>query len=479
MKKDEKGITVSKEENFSEWYTQLIQKAELIEYSSVSGCLVLRPYAYELWERIQDYLDKELKKKGVKNAYFPLFIPEPLLKKKKKHVEGFNPEVAWVTHTGTTKLKERLAIRPTSETIIYESYKKWIRSHRDLPLLINQWCNVVRWEFKDAIPFIRTREFLWQEGHTVFASEKESISFNREIISIYKKIFEELLSIPVLTGRKSEKEKFAGADFTESVEALMPNGKAVQGATSHGLGTHFSKAFEITYLDKNEKEQYAWQNSWGFTTRSIGMVIMVHSDDKGLVLPPLLAPIQIRIIPIFVSKKEENIMKEAREIKKQLSKYRIDIDERKEYSPGWKFNEVELKGIPLRIEIGPKDIEKKQVILVRRDTLKKEAVKRANLKEEIEKTLLSIQKDLFERAKKILETQTVEVKDKLSFLKAIQNKKIVKAQWCATLKCEEKIKEETEGAKSLNAPFDQKRIKGKCAFCTEEAKQVMYFGKSY
>ncbi len=473
------GITVKKSENFSEWYTQVIQKADLIEYTSVSGCMVFKPWSYAIWEKVKEFFDKEIKKKGIKNAYFPLFIPEALLKKEAKHVEGFSPEVAWVTHAGNTKLNERLAIRPTSETIMYESYSKWIRSHRDLPLLINQWCNVVRWEFANPIPFLRTREFLWQEGHTVHANQKSAEDEVYDILELYRKVFEELYAIPVIKGTKSEKEKFAGAVFTTSVETFLPAGKAIQGATSHSLGQNFSKAFDIKFLDENEKTQYGWQNSWGLTTRSIGIMIMMHGDNKGLVLPPRVAPLKAVIVPIFYKEKEK-VLEAAKRLKEKLSDFEIEVDSREEYTPGWKFNHWELKGVPIRIELGPKDIEKSKAVLVRRDTGEKIEVPIEKIKNKISELLEEIQSNLFSRAKKFLENNTVETKEWPDFMRAIKDKKMVYAPWCAETACEEWIKDKTGGAKSLNIPFNlPKKINETCPQCGKPAKVWCYFAKSY
>jgi len=361
----ELGLTVTKEQDFSGWYTQLLQKAELIEYSDVSGCYILRPRAYYIWEKIQEYLDKKFKATGVKNTYFPLFIPESLLTKEKEHVEGFSPEVAWVTHAGETKLNERLAIRPTSETIMYAAYAKWIRSYKDLPLLLNQWNSVVRWEFRNPVPFLRSREFLWQEGHSVFATKQEADTEVRERLEIYDQCYNELLCIPTLKGRKSEKEKFAGADYSYSLEAFLPNGRAAQACTSHHLGQNFSRAFNIIYLDNEGQQQYAYQNSWGFSTRSLGIMIMIHSDNKGLILPPAVAECQAVIIPISSEEKKKDILNACKQAQKTLKHFNAFVDDREEHTPGWKYNEWELKGIPLRIEIGPRDLEKDQAVLVR------------------------------------------------------------------------------------------------------------------
>ncbi|MBD3203901.1 proline--tRNA ligase [Candidatus Woesearchaeota archaeon] len=473
------GITAKKSENHSEWYTQVIQKADLIEYTSVSGCMVFRPWAYSIWENVKKFFDIELKKRGVKNAYFPLFIPETLLKKESQHVEGFSPEVAWVTHAGNTKLNEKLAVRPTSETIMYESYSKWVRSYRDLPLLINQWCNVVRWEFDNPVPFLRTREFLWQEGHTVHATQKSAEDEVYDILDLYKTVFEELYAVPVMKGRKSEKEKFAGALFTTSVETFLPFGKAIQGATSHCLGQNFSKAFDIKFLDENEKTQYGWQNSWGLSTRTIGIMIMMHGDDKGLVLPPNVAPLKAVIVPIFYKEKDK-VLAEANRIKERLKDFDIELDDREEYTPGWKFNQWEMKGVPVRIEIGPKDIEKQQVVMVRRDTGEKSIVKYTEVKEKLAELLDYIQSNLFENAKKFIEENTVETKDWAEFIKAIKDKKMVYAPWCAETECEDWVKEKTGGAKTLNIPFNlPKKIDEKCPHCGKPAKVWCYFARSY
>ncbi|HIH15640.1 MAG TPA: proline--tRNA ligase [Nanoarchaeota archaeon] len=473
------GITAKKDQDHSEWFTQVIQKAGLIEYTDVSGCYILRPYAYEIWETIQKYFDQKIKEKGVKNTYFPLFIPESLLKKESAHVAGFTPEVAWVTHAGEEKLSERLAIRPTSETIIYAAFSKWIRSHNDLPLKINQWCSVVRWEFRNPTPFLRSREFLWQEGHTAYAKKEEADAEVLDILDLYAEIFEELYAVPITKGQKSEKETFAGALYTTSVETFLPVGKGIQGATSHCLGQNFAKAFDITFLDEKGEKQYVWQNSWGITTRSIGMMILMHGDDKGLILPPRIAPIQIVIIPILFDNTKKEVVKKCEEIEKKLKEYKVHFDEREEYTPGFKYNEWELKGVPLRLELGPKDLEKKQIVVVRRDTGKKEFVLIKDIEQKIPELLEDIQKSLFQKAEAGIKSNTIEVNSFTEFKKAIQNKKRVKAIWCTKESCEEKIKESTEGAKSLNIPFNQKKIKGKCFHCGEPADSFAYFGKSY
>ncbi len=467
-----------KKEDFNEWYLEVIKKSGLADYSSVSGCMVIRPYAYKIWENVKKLLDERFKKLGVKNAYFPLFIPEKLLKKEEQHVEGFSPEVAWVTEGGSSKLEERLAVRPTSETIMYESYSKWIRSWRDLPLKINQWVNVVRWEFKHPILFLRTREFLWQEGHTAYADKKDAEKEVLDILEIYREVVEDYMAIPSIKGRKTDKEKFAGGEYTISLEHLMPNDKAIQGPDSHHLGQNFSKVFDIKYLDKDEKEQYVWQNSWGFSTRQLGIMFAVHGDDKGLVIPPKVASIQIVIVPIYNDKTRKDVLKEAKKLPSSLKDLSVHLDDRDGYTPGFKFNEWELKGVPLRLEIGPKDIEKDQVILVRRDTGEKKAVKTKDLKKEVKKILEEIQKNLFDRAKKFMEEHTKKVEAYDELKKSIKSNWAI-APWCGETACEEKIKDET-GAKITNIPFHlNKNVKGKCLLCEKPAKHIVYFGKSY
>jgi prolyl-tRNA synthetase len=473
-KKSQEGLTVKKEENFSEWYSQVVQKAELADYSAVKGCMVIRPNAYSIWEILQDYFNERIKAMGVKNAYFPLFIPESFFKKEAEHAQGFSPEVAWIAN----REDERLAVRPTSETIMYDSYSKWIRSWRDLPLRINQWCNVVRWETKATRLFLRTREFLWQEGHCVYPAkedcDKETLAYLKE----YQKMCEEALAIPVLAGKKTEKEKFSGGFYTLSVEGIMPDGKALQMATSHNLGQGFAKSFGISYLDKNEKKNIPWQNSWGVSTRVIGAITMVHGDNKGLVLPPKLAYNKAVIIPLIFKGKEENVIKKAKEIHKKLNQFKVILDDR-DYTAGWKFNEWELKGIPLRIEIGPRDVEKKQITLVRRDNSKKIEIKETNLIKDVEKILEDIQNSLFKKAKQEFENKIIEVKNISELKKAISQKKIAKTYFCGKTECEDNIKDQADGAVSLNVPFTKPSKKGKCVFCSKDAEELCYFGKSY
>ncbi len=472
------AITVKKEENFTEWYTQLIQKAELADYTSVSGCMVLRPNAYSIWERIQEIFNKKIKALNHRNVYFPLFIPEHLFEKEKEHVEGFEPEVAWVERAGDSKLEERLAIRPTSETIFYESYAKWIRSHRDLPLLLNQWVNIVRWEFKHPRPFLRTREFLWQEGHTAHATKEEAEKEALTILKEYTDLIENYLAVPVLWGKKSESEKFPGADYTLTMEALMPNGKALQMGTSHMLGQNFSKPFNIKFLDKNGKESLVWQTSWGISTRLIGAVAMVHGDNKGLVVPPRVAERKIVIVPIYFKSGKREVLKKCRELKAKLRAFNAFVDEDETHSPGFKFHHWEMQGIPLRAEVGPRDIEKKQFIAVRRDTGKKIAVKEKDAERNVGRILEEIQKNLFSKAKKFLEENTVEVKSREEFLKAIKSGKMAFGFFCERKECEEAIKEETQATSRL-IPLTQKTENGKCFYCGSKAKRKSYFARSY
>jgi prolyl-tRNA synthetase len=422
-------------------------------------------------------LDKWFKETGVNNAYFPLFIPESILKKEAEHFEGFTPEVAWVTKGGERDLEEKIAVRPTSETIMYSVFSTWIRSHRDLPLRINQWCNVVRWETKATRLFLRTREFLWQEGHTVHATSEEADEEVMLRLKQYKKLIEEYLAIPVVSGRKSEGEKFAGAEYTTTLEALMGDKKALQMATSHHLGQHFSKVFDIKFLDKDSKEKYAWQTSWGLSTRTIGALIMVHADNKGLVLPPRIAPLQIIIVPIGMEKTKAVINK-AREVKKRLEKHRVMIDEREVYTPGWKFNYWELKGVPIRIEIGPKDVENKKVTVFRRDVMQKFAVEESHVEREVERLLEEIQKNLFERAKIFMEKNTSEANTFDGFKELIEKGGFVKMKWCGNIECEKEIKDETTATVRV-IPFGDGRVKGRCVKCGKEARYLAYFAKSY
>lgn len=476
IEKKEIGMTAEKD-NFSEWFTQLILKADLADYTDVSGCIVFKPTSYAIWERIKEECDRRFKKLGVRNAYFPLFIPESLLAKEQQHVKGFAPEVAWVTQAGETKLSERLAVRPTSEAIMYPSYSKWIRSWRDMPLRLNQWNNSVRWEFTHPVPFLRTREFLWNEMHNAYASEEECVEEGRQILNIYQEICEDYLSLYGIAGRKTENEKFAGAVFSEKIHYIMPNGKSLEGPCFHYDGTNFAKAYDIRFLDNNKKEQFAHQSTFAISSRMLGVLFAVHSDSKGLILPPRMAPNPIVIIPIFSEKDRENVLKEARKIRDILAEYSPLLDEREEYRPGFKFNEYELKGIPLRIEIGARDIERKEVIAVRRDDGKKQPVKMISLKKEIPEMLEDIQKTLFRRSKKLFEDRVERGRNLSGLKKIIEDKKVGIIPLCKSIACEDQLKAET-GGKALFISKD--RIKReKCIICKKKADYFVYSGKSY
>jgi prolyl-tRNA synthetase len=479
-KKSQEGLTVKKEENFSEWFQQLVLKSELADYSEVSGCIVFRPSSFAIWEKIREECDKEFKKIGVRNVYFPLFIPEKLLSKEAEHVAGFAPEVAWVTETGNTKLNERLAIRPTSETIMYPSYSKWIRSWKDLPLKCNQWVNVVRWEFNNPVLFFRTREFLFNEGHTAFATEKEALAEGPKIRKAYEKVMEEFMALPGIYGRKTEKEKFAGAIFSEKLHYILPNSRVIEGPCFHHDGQNFAKAYDIKFLDKDEKEKYAWQNTWAISTRMLGTMFAIHSDNKGLVIPPKLAENKIVIIPIIFDKSKEKTIKLAEKLEKELKEFSPILDKRDDYTPGRKFSEWELKGIPLRIEIGPKDLEKKQVTIVKRNDSKKLFLKLSSLNKEIPKLLEEIQKELYKNAEKLLNSSMERTDNKKEFLKLIKEKKVAIVPMCAYDKCEEKLKEETEGAKTLFIDPKGTSAKGKkCVICNKPADYWVYIGRTY
>lgn len=478
MAKEKKLVEAitSMEEDFAQWYTDVVKKAELIEYSSVKGCMILRPNGYGIWENIQKELDARFKKTGVENVYMPMFIPESLLQKEKDHVEGFAPEVAWVTQGGTETLQERLCVRPTSETLFCDLYSKIIQSHRDLPKLYNQWCSVVRWE-KTTRPFLRTTEFLWQEGHTAHATEEEAEERTIQMLNVYADFCEEVLAIPMIKGRKTEKEKFAGAESTYTIEALMHDGKALQSGTSHNFGNGFAKAFDIQYSDKDNKLQYVHQTSWGVSTRLIGGIIMVHGDDSGLVLPPKVAPTQVMIIPIAQHK--EGVLDKAYELRdKLLSNFRVKIDD-SDKSPGWKFSEQEMRGIPTRIEIGPKDIEANQAVIVRRDTREKIVVSLDELDSRLSEILEIMQKDMLERARNHRDSHTSSAKTYDDFKEAVANKPgFIKAMWCGEEACELKIKEDTT-ATSRCMPFEQEHISDDCVCCGKPAKTMVYWGKAY
>lgn len=477
MAKDKKLVEAitSMETDFAQWYTDVVRKAELIEYSSVRGCVILRPNGYAIWENIQKELDRRFKETGVENVYMPMFIPESLLQKEKDHVEGFAPEVAWVTHGGLEPLQERLCVRPTSETLFCDLYSNIVQSYRDLPKLYNQWCSVVRWE-KTTRPFLRSMEFLWQEGHTCHATAEEAEERTVQMLDVYADFCEQILAIPMIKGRKTDKEKFAGAHSTYTIEALMHDGKALQSGTSHNFGDGFAQAFGIQYTDKQNKLQYAHQTSWGMSTRIIGAVIMVHGDESGLVLPPRIAPVQVMIIPIAQHK--EGVLDKAFELKDRLSGFRVKVDD-SDKSPGWKFSEQEMRGIPVRIEIGPKDIEANQAVIVRRDTREKTVVSLDELETKLAEILDTMQSEMLERARTHRDTHTCEAKTYEEFKTAIKEKPgFVKAMWCGDRECEEKIKEDTT-ATSRCMPFEQEQIADTCICCGKPAKTMVYWGKAY
>jgi prolyl-tRNA synthetase len=476
------GVTVKKNDDFSEWYTQVVVKAGLADYAPIKGCMIIREDAIAMWEKIQEILNKKIKATGHRNVYFPMFIPESFLKKEAEHFEGFTPEVAWVTQGGDSPLEEKLAVRPTSETIMYATFSKWIRSWRDLPLKINQWCNIVRWETKATKLFLRTREFLWQEGHTAHATKEEAEAEVRYALGEYRDIMENYLAIPVIVGVKSQSEKFAGADYTTALEAMMPDGKALQMGTSHNLGQHFAHVFDIKYIGEDKQEHMVWQTSWGITTRTIGALVMIHGDDKGLILPPKIAPVQIVIVPIpFKGAEPEAISAKAKEIADRLTAkgYSVIFDDRQEYTPGWKFNQYELKGIPLRIEVGPRDLKNGQVVMVRRDTKEKSFIKDTEIETAAQNLLTEIQHNLYAKARMNQEQLTTEVKTYDEFKQVACDKGgFLKAAWCGNSECEAKIKDET-GATIRVIPFEREEPKTVCIYCGQKAKDVAYFAKSY
>ncbi len=477
MAKDKKLVEAitSMDVDFAQWYTDVVKKAELTDYSSVKGCMIIKPAGYAIWENIQKELDRRFKETGVENVYMPLFIPESLLEKEKDHVEGFAPEVAWVTKGGLEDLPERLCVRPTSETLFCDFYKNLIQSYRDLPKVYNQWCSVVRWE-KTTRPFLRSREFLWQEGHTAHATAEEAEARTIQMLNLYADFCEEVLAIPVIRGQKTEKEKFAGAEATYTIESLMHDGKALQSGTSHNFGDGFAKAFGIQYTDKDNKLQYVHQTSWGMTTRMIGAIIMVHGDNSGLVLPPRIAPTQVMIIPI--QQRKEGVLEKAQELKAMLSNYRVKVDDT-DKSPGWKFSEQEMRGIPLRVEIGPKDIEAGQAVIVRRDNGEKCVVALTELNAKVGELLEQMQKDMLERARAHRDNHTYTATTYEEFKDTIENRPgFVKAMWCGDQACEDKIKEDTT-ATSRCMPFAQEKLSDKCVCCGRPAKKMVYWGKAY
>lgn len=465
----------SMEDDFAQWYTDVVKKAELLDYTSIKGCMVFKPAGYAIWELIQQQMDAMFKATGVQNVYLPVFIPESLLNKEKDHVEGFAPEVAWVTHGGQQPLQERLCVRPTSETLFCDYYKNVVQSYRDLPQLCNQWCSVVRWE-KETRPFLRSREFLWQEGHTAHATAQEAEERTIQMLNVYADFCEQVLAIPVIKGRKTEKEKFAGAIATYTIEALMHDGKALQSGTSHNFGDGFAKAFEIQFTDKDNTLKYVHQTSWGTTTRLIGAVIMVHGDNSGLVLPPRIAPTQIMIIPI--QQKKEGVLDKAFELKDRLSNFRVKVDDA-DKSPGWKFSEQEMRGIPIRVEIGPKDIEANKCVICRRDTREKIEVSLDELEAKAGEILDQMQAEMLERARTHRDTHTYEAKDMDEFRRLFTEESgFVKAMWCGEQACEDKIKEEL-AVTSRCMPFEQEQISDTCVCCGKPAKKMVYWGKAY
>ncbi|MCR4705613.1 MAG: proline--tRNA ligase [Lachnospiraceae bacterium] len=466
----------SMEEDFAQWYTDVVKKAELIDYTSVKGCMVIKPAGYAIWENIQKNLDAMFKETGVQNVYLPMFIPESLLEKEKDHVEGFAPEVAWVTHGGLNELQERLCVRPTSETLFCDFYKNDIHSYRDLPKVYNQWCSVVRWE-KETRPFLRSREFLWQEGHTAHATFEDAEERTIQMLNVYADFCEKVLAIPVIKGRKTDKEKFAGAEATYTIESLMHDGKALQSGTSHNFGDGFAKAFGIQFADKDNTLKYVYQTSWGMTTRMIGAIIMVHGDDSGLVLPPRIAPTQVMIIPI--QQKKEGVLDKAFELEGILkSNYRVKVDD-SDKSPGWKFSEQEMRGIPLRVEVGPKDIEAGKCVICRRDTREKTEVAFGELDAKVGEILETMQKDMLERARAHREEHTYVAHDYDEFTKIFNEKAgFVKAMWCGDQACEDKIKDDLS-VTSRCMPFEQEQISDKCVCCGKPAKKMVYWGRAY
>ena len=477
MAKDKKLVEAitSMDEDFAQWYTDVVKKAELCDYASVKGCMVIKPAGYAIWENIQHELDRRFKETGVQNVYMPLFIPESLLEKEKDHVEGFAPEVAWVTHGGLEPLQERLCVRPTSETLFCDFYAKDIHSYRDLPKVYNQWCSVVRWE-KTTRPFLRSREFLWQEGHTAHATAEEAEARTIQMLNLYADFCEQVLAIPVIRGQKTDKEKFAGAEATYTIESLMHDGKALQSGTSHNFGDGFAKAFGIQYAAKDNTLQYVHQTSWGMTTRMIGAIIMVHGDNNGLVLPPRIAPTQVVIVPI--QQQKEGVLDKAFALKDVLSNFRVKVDDF-DKSPGWKFSESEMRGIPVRVEIGPRDIENNEAVLVRRDTHEKITVSLDEIEAKVSELLDTIQSDMLERARAHRDSHTYVATTYDEFVKTINEKPgFVKAMWCGDQACEDKIKEDT-AATSRCMPFAQENLSDKCVCCGKPAKKMVYWGRAY
>ncbi len=465
------------EEDFAQWYTDVVKKAELADYTDTKGCIAIRPYGYAIWENIQKYMDEKFKENGVKNVYFPVLIPESLLQKEKDHVEGFAPEVAWVTEAGGQKLDEKYCIRPTSETMFSNLYSKWLTSWRDLPMVYNQWCNVLRWE-KETRPFLRSREFLWQEGHTIHETAEEAKKLTLKMLDVYAETIENLLAIPVLKGRKTTKEQFAGAEATYTVECLMHDGRALQSGTSHYFGQNFTKPFDVKFQNRDGKEEYAYQTSWGSSTRLLGAIIMAHGDNRGLKLPPKVAPIQCVIVPVAMQK--EGVKEKAQELFDSLKKkFRMELDLRDNYTPGFKFNDWEMRGVPVRIEIGPRDIENGVAVLVRRDTLEKETVELTNLENRISELLEEIQKNMYDICLKRREEKTTVAYTLDEILNNLnENQGYVKTMWCGDTACEDKVKEVT-GAHSRCIPFEQEHLADTCPVCGKKATTMIVWGRQY
>ena len=464
--------------DYSRWYTDVILQAKLADYSPVKGCMVIRPNGYAIWEKIQQTLDRMFKETGHVNAYFPLFIPESFMKKEAEHVEGFAPEAAVVTHGGGQELEEPLYVRPTSETIIWSMYKKWIMSYRDLPILINQWANVVRWEMRTRL-FLRTTEFLWQEGHTAHATREEAEEETLRILEIYRKFAEEYMAMPVIVGRKTENEKFAGAVATYSIEAMMQDKKALQAGTSHYLGINFAKAFDVKFQDKDGELKYVHATSWGVSTRLIGALIMTHGDDDGIIIPPRLAPLQVIIVPIWKEETRSKVLAYSEAIYKELKQhYAVRLDDRDQYKPGYKFAEWELQGVPLRVEIGPRDVDSQQVVLARRDTREKIPVSLNEITRRISELLEAIQQNLFNRALKMREENTFTLDDYAEFKTVLEKGAFIRAHWCGSGDCELAIKEETK-ATIRNIPFNEVEESGKCIYCGQPSSRRVIFARAY
>ena len=476
-----KNIT-AKSEDYSRWYIEIVRRAELADYAPIKGMMVIRPYGYAVWERIQAEMDRRIKAAGHQNAYFPLFVPESFLEKETAHLEGFAPEVAWVTHGGSDELEERMAVRPTSEAIIGFMYAKWIKSYRDLPVLINQWANIVRWE-KVTRPFLRTTEFLWQEGHTAHATAEEAQRETLDILDLYREFAESELAIPVIAGEKTAKEKFAGADMTYCIEALMTDGKALQMGTSHNLGQNFSRVFNIRFEDQNQNLEYAWQTSWGVSTRLVGALVMTHGDDSGLRFPPRVAPIQVVVVPISIGNWKETVLPVVRQTVQRLREagLRVHLDEREEFTPGWKFSEWEMRGVPLRLEIGPRDVKEEKAVAVRRDTGQKRALPLGDLEGSVGALLDDIQKTLFEQALEFRANNTHDVRDYQEFQAVLEARRgFIKTFWCGEAACEDRIKEETMATiRAVLLEGDAEPAEGPCICCGGQGGRQVYFARAY